>query len=106
MPVITFIESDDTQHEVSIDVGRSLMEGATLAGIEGIVAECGGSCSCATCHCYIDEQWFDIVGSPESLETDMLEAVVEPKSNSRLSCQIKVTADMAGMVVRVPDSQF
>ena len=106
MPVITFIEHDSTKHEVEIQTGISLMEGAVNAGIEGIVAECGGSCSCATCHCYIQEDWMKQVGGPEPMEADMLDAVVDPKSNSRLSCQVTVSDDMEGLVVHVPESQF
>lgn len=106
MPVITFIESDSTKHEVDIEIGRSLMEGATQAGIDGIVAECGGSCSCATCHCYIGEEWMEKVGQAEPLEADMLEMAVDPGPNSRLSCQVKVTEDLQGLTVRVPESQY
>lgn len=106
MPVITFIEHDESKYEVDVSVGRSLMEGATAAGIDGIVAECGGSCACATCHCYIDKAWVEKAGAPESIEVDMLEMAVDPRDNSRLSCQVKVTDDMDGMVVRIPESQF
>ncbi|MEM8496677.1 MAG: 2Fe-2S iron-sulfur cluster-binding protein [Pseudomonadota bacterium] len=106
MPAITFIESDSTQHQVEIDVGRTLMEGATMAGIDGIVAECGGSCACATCHCYIDSEWVEAVGQVDAIEEAMLEAAVDPRPNSRLSCQVKVTESMAGLIVHVPESQF
>ncbi len=106
MPVITFIENDTEKTEVDIAVGRSLMEGATQAGVDGIIAECGGACACATCHCYIGEEWMGKVGEAGAMEADMLTAAVDPRSSSRLSCQIKVTEDMEGMVVYVPESQF
>lgn len=104
--MITFIESGSTTHEVDVEAGQTLMEGAVQAGVDGIVAECGGSCSCATCHCYIQEEWLEIVGEPEALEADMLEMAVDPRPNSRLSCQITVSDEMKGMIVRLPESQF
>lgn len=104
--MITFIESGSTTHEVDVEAGQTLMEGAVQAGVDGIVAECGGSCSCATCHCYIQEEWLEIVGEPEALEADMLEMAVDPRPNSRLSCQITVSDEMNGMIVRLPESQF
>jgi 2Fe-2S ferredoxin len=82
------------------------MQGAVDNMIEGIVAECGGSCSCATCHCYIDQQWLDKLEPATEMENDLLECVTEPKDNSRLSCQIVISDDLNGLVVHLPESQF
>ena len=74
--------------------------------MEGILGECGGCCSCATCHCYVDDAWLEKVGMPDDMEKDMLDSVVDPQSSSRLSCQIQMSDDLDGLVVRLPESQF
>ena len=74
--------------------------------IDGVLAECGGSCSCATCHCYVDEAWFEKVGEADGTEKIMLEMAIDPQPTSRLSCQIKVTEELDGLVVRLPESQY
>ncbi|MEM7018636.1 MAG: 2Fe-2S iron-sulfur cluster-binding protein [Pseudomonadota bacterium] len=105
MAKITYIEHDGTTIEVDVNSGTSVMEGGVNNGVDGVVAECGGGCACATCHCYIDEAWLEIVGPPNEIEADMLEFAFEPKDNSRLSCQIEVTDDLDGLVVRLPSQQ-
>ena len=81
------------------------MENAIKNSVPGIEAECGGACACATCHIYVDEAWQEKVGSPEIMEEDMLDFAHEPKKGSRLSCQIKVTNELDGLVVTVPSRQ-
>ncbi|MBO9482819.1 2Fe-2S iron-sulfur cluster-binding protein [Salinisphaera sp. G21_0] len=106
MPLIQFVTHDGNQYEADIDSGSTLMQGAVDNMIDGILAECGGACSCATCHCYIDEGWAEIVGPAEGMEQEMLDVVREPRETSRLSCQIVVTDEMDGMVVHLPESQY
>lgn len=106
MPVVKFIDSNGGEFEADVAVGSTVMQGAVDNMIEGIIAECGGACSCATCHCYIDSNWWDKVGEPGQLEKELLEMAVEPQDNSRLSCQVEITDEMEGMVVRLPPSQY
>ena len=106
MPLVTYINHDGSSNEIEVPVGTSVMQGAVDNMIDGIVGECGGSCSCANCHCYVDEAWFDKLKPPTGMEKDMLECVLEPKTNSRLSCQIVVTDALDGLVVHLPESQF
>ena len=106
MPKVTYIEHDGTTIEVELTEGWTLMQGATLNGVTGIEGECGGSCACATCHCYVDEAFLDRLSPMAENENDMLDCTVsERKTNSRLGCQIKVTADLDGIVVRLPEAQ-
>jgi 2Fe-2S ferredoxin len=105
MPKITFIDSQDTSRVVDGDTGSTVMETALRAGIPEIEAECGGACACATCHVYVEGEWFEKVGGPSPMEEDMLDFGYEVKPNSRLSCQIKVTPELDGMVVRTPARQ-
>ena len=106
MPQVIYIQPDGGQFEVEVPVGNSVMEGAIDNGIDGILAECGGSCTCATCHVYVDASWIDKVGTPGEFEQDLLEMVIDPAPNSRLSCQIKITEDLDGLVVRLPNAQI
>ena len=106
MPTVTYIQANGNSQEFDLELGVSLMQGALDNMVDGIVAECGGSCSCATCHCYIDESWIDKVVAATDMENDLLDCVTDPKDNSRLSCQIKVTDDLDGLVVHLPESQF
>ncbi len=106
MAKITYIEFDGTPHEVDVPSGLSVMEGAVDANIPGIEAECGGMCSCATCHVYVDPAWFEAIGAPEHIERDMLECVLDLEETSRLSCQIEVGDELDGLVVRLPESQI
>ena len=102
---IKYIEHRGTEHSVVVKAGQSVMEGAIQNGIPGIDAECGGACSCATCHVYVDEAWRETVGAAGAMEADMLESAAGARSNSRLSCQITVTESLDGLVVRMPASQ-
>jgi ferredoxin, 2Fe-2S len=105
MPKITYIAHDGEQTDVEVAEGMSVMEGAVRNSVNGIDAECGGACSCATCHVYIDEQWWPKVGTASGNEAQMLDFANEVAFNSRLSCQIKVTAELDGLIVRMPASQ-
>ena len=106
MPQVTYINHDGSSVEVDVPDGTSVMQAAVDNMIDGIVAECGGSCSCATCHCYIDEAWLDRLPPPSGMEKDMIECVLEPRPNSRLSCQVVVTDALDGLVVCLAESQF
>lgn len=106
MPQVSYVSHDGSVIEVDVPAGTSVMQGAVDNMIDGIVAECGGSCSCATCHCYVDEAWLERLPPPSGMEKDMLECVLEPRQNSRLSCQVVVTEELDGLVVRLPESQF
>jgi len=106
MPKITYVDADGTEHPVDAKSGVSLMENAIANNIDGIEAECGGSCMCATCHCFIEGDWAAKLPAMESEEDEMLGfAAEERQDSSRLSCQIKVTDEMEGMVVRLPAEQ-
>lgn len=105
MTKIIFIESDGTRHEAEAETGATVMETAIMNGVPGIVAECGGACTCATCHVYVDGAWTETVGGPSMMEEDMLDFAFEPKPTSRLSCQIKVKDELDGLVVHVPSRQ-
>jgi len=105
LPKITFIEHDGTTHTVDAEVGSTVMETALRHGISAIVAECGGGCTCATCMVHVDEAWTGIVGPPSADEEDMLDSAFEVKPNSRLSCQIKVTDELDGLIVHTPSYQ-
>jgi 2Fe-2S ferredoxin len=106
MVKITFIQPDDSQQVVESEPGMTLMEAAKLHNVPGIEAECGGACACATCHVYVDEGWRDKTGSPSQMEEDMLDFAFDVRESSRLSCQIKLTDELDGIVVRVPAKQF
>lgn len=106
MPKITFIDFDGNQSDVDASVGDSLMNAAVVNDVSGIDADCGGACACATCHVYIDPNWVSIVGPAQELEAEMLDVAEEVKDNSRLSCQINITQEMDGLVVRTPESQY
>jgi 2Fe-2S ferredoxin len=106
VPKITFIQHDGSSQTVDATVGYTVMETAKYNDVPGIEAECGGSCSCATCHVYISEEWREKVGPPNDVEADMLDLAFDVRDESRLSCQIKVTEELDGLVVKVPESQF
>jgi 2Fe-2S ferredoxin len=106
MPVITFVAHDGSSHEVQAAAGSNLMQVALANGIDGILGECGGSCSCATCHCYLADSDFDRLGAPSRTEREMLECVTEPKPTSRLGCQVVINDDSQGMIVHMPASQY
>jgi len=103
---IIYIEHDGTEHVTDIANGHSVMEGALANGIDAITADCGGSCACATCHVYVDKDWWDRVGEPEDFELSMLESALDQRENSRLSCQIKISEELDGLIVHLPASQY
>ena len=105
MVKITFIDSSGTARTVEAQLGATDMETAIKHGIPGIEAECGGACACATCHVYVDEAWREKTGAPSPMEEDMLDFGYDVRPNSRLSCQIKVTAALDGLVVTTPARQ-
>jgi 2Fe-2S ferredoxin len=105
MPKITYIEHNGETHVVEGETGQTVMETAIKHAIPGIVAECGGACSCATCHVYVDEAWREQTGEPSPMEEDMLDFAFEVKPNSRLSCQIRLRPELDGLVVRIPEHQ-
>ncbi|MBN9048369.1 MAG: 2Fe-2S iron-sulfur cluster binding domain-containing protein [Rhizobiales bacterium] len=105
MPQITFTDSQGNSRTVEGDIGATVMETAIKNNVPEIEAECGGACSCATCHVYVDEDWREKVGGPSPMEEDMLDFGYDVRPNSRLSCQIKITADLDGLKVATPDRQ-
>ena len=105
MPKITFIEHDGTVHTVKAEIDSTVMETAQRNSVTSIVAECGGSCTCATCLVHVDEKWSEVVGKRSAEEEDMLDFAFEVKPTSRLSCQIKVTEALDGLVVHTPAYQ-
>ena len=105
MPKITFIDSSGNARTVEAENGSTVMETALRNNIPGIEAECGGACACATCHVYVDETWREKVGGSSPMEEDMLDFGYDVRPNSRLSCQIKVSDELDGLVVSVPDKQ-
>lgn len=105
MPKITFIEHSGTTHEVEAEAGKTVMQAATENLVPGILADCGGYCNCATCHCYVDADWQDRLPSPDDMEKGMLDCALDVEPTSRLSCQIVVTDAIDGLVVRLPKSQ-
>lgn len=106
MAKITFIQPDGASATVDAEIGITVMEAAKLNDVAGIDAECGGACACATCHVYVDAAWVDKTGTPETIEEDMLDFAFDVRKESRLSCQIKVTPELDGLVVRVPTKQY
>ncbi len=102
---ITYKDSEGHSRTVEAQPGSTVMETALREGIPGIEAECGGACACATCHVYVDEAWTEVVGKPEQMEEDMLDFAFEVRPTSRLSCQIKVTDALDGLIVTTPPRQ-
>ncbi len=106
MVMVTYIEPNGAEQSIDVPEGWSLMQGAMSNGVDGIEGECGGSCACATCHCYIDEAWADRVPAAADNELAMLDNVVaERRPTSRLACQIKASAGLDGLLLRLPDAQ-
>jgi 2Fe-2S ferredoxin len=105
MAKITYIEFNGHEHVIDVQAGLTVMEGARREGIPGIDADCGGGCSCATCHVYVSPDWQVRVGERTPLEEATIEFVDNVKPNSRLSCQIHVTEDLNGLIVQMPESQ-
>ena len=105
MAKITYIEHNGKNHTIDVTNGLSVMEGAVQNNIPGIDADCGGSMACATCHVYVKEEWFNKLPKKEDGEDDMLDMAFEPKTNSRLSCQIIVSDEIDGLEVKIPSKQ-
>jgi 2Fe-2S ferredoxin len=105
MAKITYIEFDGTEHAVDVRNGLSVMEGAIKNNVPGIDADCGGACACATCHCYVDPAWEEKTGKASAMEESMLDFAQNVEPNSRLSCQIRVTDALDGLIVRLPQDQ-
>jgi len=106
MTKILFIEHDGTEHPVEVEPGGSVMLAAVTNGVPGIDADCGGACSCATCHVYVNEEWLEKLEPIDAMEEAMLSLSSDRKENSRLSCQIKVSEELDGLVVTTPEFQF
>ena len=105
MAKITYVEHNGVEHVIEVKTGLSVMEGAVKSNVPGIDADCGGACACATCHVYVDAAWFDKTGALSEMEKSMLDFAENVESNSRLSCQIKITDALEGLIVRMPESQ-
>ena len=105
MPKIVFVEFNGTEHSVEAKAGDTVMQTATHHMIPGILADCGGNCACATCHVYIAEPWAGKIAAPSKEEKEMIECALYVTPESRLSCQITVTPDVDGLLVRLPESQ-
>ena len=105
MPKITYIDDAGQSYVVDGTVGQTVMETAIKHNVPGIVAECGGACSCATCHVYVDDAWRAVTGEPSQMEEDMLDFAWEPRPESRLSCQLRIRDDYDGLTVRIPEHQ-
>ena len=105
MAKITYIEHSGKSHTVEVQNDLTVMEGAVQNNIPGIDADCGGACACATCHVYVDPKWFDKLPKVENAEEDMLDVAFEPNKFSRLGCQITITDELDGLVVKMPSKQ-
>ena len=106
MPRVIYITPNGDRHEVEVENGYSVMEGAIDNNIDGIVAECGGACACATCHSYIDAAWIEKLPEMDDMEDSMLDAAFDRKPNSRLTCQIELNDGLDGLVVHVADNDY
>lgn len=106
MPTLTLIEFNGTEHHITADVGQSVMQAANFANVPGLQADCGGACSCATCHAFVDDAWLSRVPAAEDAESDMLEYACGRADNSRLTCQLIVSDALDGLLLRLPESQY
>jgi 2Fe-2S ferredoxin len=105
MAKVTYIEFNGTEHTIDVRNGFTVMEGAVKNNVPGIDADCGGACACATCHVYVDPAWADKTGKASAMEESMLDFAENVTETSRLSCQIKVSDELEGLIVRMPESQ-
>ena len=106
MPRITFVQPDGSRRTVDARIGSTAMEAARAHNIRGIRAECGGECSCSTCHCYVDDAWCNRLPAKAEDEAGLLEFAWQPRDVSRLSCQLRVTEALDGLVLHVPERQL
>ena len=105
MTKITFVQQDGERIETEAQNGATVMETAIMNAIPGIIGECGGACTCATCHVYVDDAWTETVGGPSNMEEDMLDFAFDVRPTSRLSCQIRVRESLDGLIVNTPQKQ-
>lgn len=105
MVTVTYIQHSGETHVVEVKPGLSVMEGAVRNNVPGIDADCGGACACATCHVYVDPDWLEKTGKAAAMEESMLDFAEGVEPNSRLSCQIPVSPELDGLIVRLPQSQ-
>ena len=106
MPKITFIDSDGQSRTIEAEIGATVMETAIRNDVPGILASCGGSCSCATCHVYVDDEWWGMLSERSYEEEDMLDTAHDVRTTSRLSCQIVVVEELDGLRVQTPEKQY
>ncbi len=107
MAKITYIEHSGTEHVVDVASGLTVMEGARDNNVPGIDGDCGGACACSTCHVYVHPDWVSKIPEMDDMEEDMLDFAFEPDmARSRLTCQVKVTDDMDGLIVHIPEKQI
>ncbi len=106
MPEVLFVEANGTEHRLEVAVGESLMQAAINEMVPGIEGDCGGLCACGTCHCYVPADWAERCGSPDELESSILEFAYDVDDRSRLSCQITMTRQLDGLRVDLPRRQY
>ncbi len=107
MAKITYIEHNGTEHVIEVSNGLTVMEGARDNNVPGIEADCGGACACSTCHVYVDAAWVDKLPAKDDMESDMLDFAWQPDAvRSRLTCQVKVSDDLDGLIVHLPEKQI
>jgi len=107
MAKITYIEHNGTEHVIEVSNGLTVMEGARDNNVPGIEADCGGACACSTCHVYVDAAWADKLPAKDDMESDMLDFAWQPDAvRSRLTCQVKVSEDLDGLIVHLPEKQI
>ena len=102
MPVVTYIQADGERESVEVPLGASVMDGALDCGIAGILGQCGGGCTCLTCHCYVAAQWASVIPAPSPDELELLEYALDRRQTSRLSCQVFLTEQLQGLCVEIP----
>ena len=106
MPAVTYVSAEGEREQVELPAGTTLKDGALENGIDGIVAECGGNAMCATCHVYVDEAWLERLPARREVEDELLDSTASVRTDaSRLSCQIKLSEELDGLVVLLPDAQ-
>lgn len=105
MPNVTYIDVDGDRTESEVANGLSVMEGALAGGVSGILAICGGSCACSTCHAYVDDAWIEMVGSANEIEESTLELATDRRPGSRLTCQIVMRPELDGLIIQVADNE-
>jgi len=101
MPRITYFDPAGGRHDLNVDLGSTVMEGAIDNNVPGVVAECGGACACATCHVYVEDSWLAMLAPVSEMEDAMLDSALSRQPNSRLSCQIEVADEIDGLIVHV-----